>query len=112
MAGGGRHNWNNAEFDDDGQEGGRVHRRSGQRIQMFQDAEKLLVTDVGGVFIYHRTIADLYKPYLKGTELEPDKNGFAAIHWPAYANMSTVVRLDVHLQGRAARVASFPSVTS
>ena len=25
------------------------------RIKMFQDAEKLLVTDVGGVFIYHRT---------------------------------------------------------
>ena len=58
---------------------------------MFQDAERLLVTDVGGVFIYHRTVADLYKPYLKGTELEPDKNGFAAMHWPGYVNMSTLI---------------------
>jgi hypothetical protein len=43
------------------------------------------------VFIYHQTVGDLYKPYLKGSELEPDKNGFAAIHWPGYANMSTLV---------------------
>ena len=61
------------------------------RREMFQDAERLLVSDVGGVFIDHRTIADVYKPYLKGTELEPDKNGFAAMHWPTYANMSTLV---------------------
>jgi len=37
------------------------------------------------------TVADLYKPYLKGTELEADKNGFAAMHWPGYVNMSTLV---------------------
>jgi peptide/nickel transport system substrate-binding protein/oligopeptide transport system substrate-binding protein len=49
------------------------------------------VTDVGGVFIYHRTVADLYRPYLKGSELEADKNGFAALHWPGYASMSTSV---------------------
>jgi peptide/nickel transport system substrate-binding protein/oligopeptide transport system substrate-binding protein len=46
---------------------------------------------VGGVFIYHRTVADLYKPYLKGTELEADKNGFAAMHWPGYGNESTLI---------------------
>jgi hypothetical protein len=28
---------------------------------------------------------------LKGSELEPDKNGFAAIHWPSYGNESTIV---------------------
>jgi peptide/nickel transport system substrate-binding protein/oligopeptide transport system substrate-binding protein len=46
---------------------------------------------VPAVFIYHRTVGDLYRPYLKGSELEPDKNGFAAIHWPGYANMSTLI---------------------
>jgi len=55
------------------------------------DAERILVEDVGGVFIYHRTIADLYKPFLKGSELEKDKNGFSAMHWPGYANFSTLV---------------------
>jgi peptide/nickel transport system substrate-binding protein/oligopeptide transport system substrate-binding protein len=58
---------------------------------MFQDAERLLVQDAGGVFIYHRTVADLYKPYLKGSELEADKNGFAAMHWPGFTNTQALV---------------------
>jgi peptide/nickel transport system substrate-binding protein/oligopeptide transport system substrate-binding protein len=58
---------------------------------MFQDDDKLLVTYVGGVFIYHRYQSDLYKPYLKGSELEPDQNGVAAIHWPGYSNFDTVI---------------------
>ena len=64
---------------------------SATRTKMFQDAERILVSDVGAVFINHRTVADLYKPYLKGSELEPDNNGFAAMHWPGYLNMSTLV---------------------
>ena len=44
-----------------------------KRIQMFQDAEKLLVTEAPGVFIYHRYQSDLYKSYLKGSELDPDQ---------------------------------------
>jgi peptide/nickel transport system substrate-binding protein/oligopeptide transport system substrate-binding protein len=62
-----------------------------ERIKMFQDAEKLLVSDVGGVFIYHRYVSDLYKPYMKGSELEPDQNGVAALHWPGYTGFSNVV---------------------
>ena len=62
-----------------------------ERTKMFQDAEKLLVTEAPGVFIYHRYQSDIYKPYLKGTELEPDQNGVAAIHWPGYSNYDTVV---------------------
>ena len=68
--GGGRHNWNNAEFDDLVKKAAAFTGDPAKRVKMFQDAEKLLVSDVGGVFIYHRTSADLYKPYLKGTELE------------------------------------------
>jgi peptide/nickel transport system substrate-binding protein/oligopeptide transport system substrate-binding protein len=72
---------------------------------MFQDAERLLVQDVGGIFVYHRTVADLYRPYLKGAELGPDKNGLAAMHWPGYANMSTIpgslyISKDVANSGR------------
>ena len=62
-----------------------------ERTKMFQDAEKLLVTEVGGVFIYHRYQSDLYSPYLKGSELEPDQNGFAAIHWPGYSQLQPVI---------------------
>ncbi|MDQ3810314.1 MAG: peptide ABC transporter substrate-binding protein [Chloroflexota bacterium] len=89
--GDGRHNWKNAQFDDMVKKAASFTGDPAQRIKMFQDAERLLVSDVGGVFIYHRTVSDLYKPYLKGSELEPDKNGFAAMHWPGYGNMSALV---------------------
>jgi ABC-type oligopeptide transport system substrate-binding subunit len=89
--GGGRHNWNNAQYDEMVKKAASFTGDTAERTKIFQDAEKLLVSDVPAVFIYHQTVGDLYKPYLKGSELEPDKNGFAAIHWPGYANFSTVV---------------------
>src|SRR5207244_4656913 len=89
--GDGRHNWKNADFDAQVKAAASFTGDPATRIKMFQDAERLLVSDVGGVFIYHRTVADIYKPYLKGTELEPDKNGFAAMQWPGYTNVSTLV---------------------
>jgi len=89
--GDGRHNWKNADYDAQVKKAAAFTGDPATRVKMFQDAEKLLVSDVGGVFIYHRTVADLLKPYLKGTELEPDKNGFAAMHWPGYTNASTLV---------------------
>jgi ABC-type oligopeptide transport system substrate-binding subunit len=89
--GNGRHNWMNADFDQQVKTAASFTGDPATRVKMFQDAEKLLVSDVGGVFIDHRTVADLYKPYLKGSELEPDKNGFAAMHWPGYGNESTLI---------------------
>ncbi|HEX2909522.1 MAG TPA: peptide ABC transporter substrate-binding protein [Chloroflexia bacterium] len=89
--GGGRHNWNNAQFDSMVKKAASFTGDPAQRIQMFQDAEKLLVTEAPGVFIYHRYQSDLYKPYLKGTELEPDQNNVAALHWPGFSNFSTLV---------------------
>jgi ABC-type oligopeptide transport system substrate-binding subunit len=89
--GGGRHNWNSSQFDDMVKKAASFTGDPNQRTQMFQDAEKLLVTEAPGVFIYHRYQSDLYKPYLKGTELEPDQNGVAALHWPGYATFSNVI---------------------
>jgi ABC-type oligopeptide transport system substrate-binding subunit len=89
--GGGRHNWNNAQFDGMVKQAAAFTGDPNQRIKMFQDAEKLLVTEAPGVFIYHRYQSDLYRPYLKGTELEPDQNGVAAIHWPGYSSFSQVI---------------------
>ena len=88
---GGRHNWNNTQFDDLVKKAAAFTGDAAERTKMFQDAEKLLVSDVGGVFIYHRTVSDIYKPYLKGTELEADANGVAAMHWPGYSGYSNLV---------------------
>jgi ABC-type transport system substrate-binding protein len=89
--GSGRHNWKNAQYDMLVKQAASYTGDQATRTKMFQDAEKILVQDVGGVFIDHRTVADLYKPYLKGSDLEPDKNGVAAWHWPGYGNESTMV---------------------
>lgn len=87
----GRHNWNSTAFDDMVKKAASFTGDPAQRVQMFQDAEKLLVTEAPGVFIYHRYQSDLYRPYLKGSELEPDQNGVAAIHWPGFSTYSAVV---------------------
>ena len=57
---------------------------------MFRDAEKILVEDVPGVFVYHETPVQLVKPWLKGAFIEPDVNGITSLHWPGYTSMSTV----------------------
>jgi ABC-type transport system substrate-binding protein len=88
---GGRHNWNNTQFDDMVKKAASFTGDPAERVKMFQEAEKLLVTEAPGVFIYHRYQSDLYRPYLKGSELEPDQNGVAAIHWPGYSAYSTVI---------------------
>lgn len=102
---GGRHNWNNAQFDAMVKKAGSFTGDKNERIKMFQDAEKLLVTEAPGVFIYHRYQSDLYRPYLKGSELEPDQNGVAAYHWPGFsANNkllgSLYISKDVATSGR------------
>jgi peptide/nickel transport system substrate-binding protein/oligopeptide transport system substrate-binding protein len=89
--GGGRHNWNNAQYDEMVKKAASFTGDPAERTKMFQEAEKLLVSDVPAVFIYHRTVSDLYRPYLKGSELEPDKNGFAAQHWPGFGANNKLV---------------------
>ena len=79
---GGRHAWKNDQFDQLVTEATSLVGDNAKRDQEFKDAEKILVDDVGGIFIYHLTPGNIYKPYMKGSELDPDKTGVAAWHWP------------------------------
>jgi ABC-type transport system substrate-binding protein len=88
---GGRHTWSNADFDALYTEASSFTGDPAERTQKFQDAEKILVEDVGGVFVYHQTPGDLIKPYLKGPALEPDANGVAAWHWPGFSSFSDLL---------------------
>jgi ABC-type transport system substrate-binding protein len=91
FVGGGRHTWANDEFDTLVREASSFTGDPNERIKMFQDAEKILVDDVGGVFVYHQTPGDLIKPFLKGPALEPDDNGVAAWHWPGFSSFSDLL---------------------
>jgi ABC-type transport system substrate-binding protein len=87
---GGRHSWANEEFDTLVRDAASFTGDPEERTAMFQDAERVLVEDVPGVFIYHDTPVQLIKPWVKGEFIEPDANGIASLHWPGYTAMSTV----------------------
>jgi oligopeptide transport system substrate-binding protein len=87
---GGRHAWSNPKFDSLVKEATSLGDKA-KRDQEFKDAEKILVDDVGGIFIYHVTPGNIYKSYLKGEELDPDNNGFAAWHWPGVEDIGSLL---------------------
>jgi ABC-type transport system substrate-binding protein len=86
----GRHAWKNDQFDKLVTDATSFTGAPADRSKMFMDAEKILVDDVGGIFLYHLTPGDIYRPYLKGSELDPDKTGVATWHWPAPEDISTL----------------------
>ena len=87
---GGRHSWVNEEFDAKVTEGAEFLGAPEERTKLFQDAERILVEDVPGVFVYHETPLQLVKPWVSGAALEADASGNTSIHWPRYTTMSTV----------------------
>ncbi len=87
---GGRHSWVNKDFDTKVKTAASFIGPTDQRIKMFQDAERVLVSDVPGVFIYHETPVQLIKPYVTGPALQPDKSGNKSLHWPGYTTADSV----------------------
>jgi hypothetical protein len=47
-----------------------------------KQAEKMLVEEAPGVYVYHQLVGQLYKPYRKGEYLEPNKYGHTGAQWP------------------------------
>jgi peptide/nickel transport system substrate-binding protein/oligopeptide transport system substrate-binding protein len=78
----GRHSWKNDQFDKLVKDASSLTADPAKRMQMFMDAEKILVDDVGGIFIDHRWAGDLFQPYILGDCFrKPDSIGVAAWHW-------------------------------
>ena len=51
-----------------------------KRMQLYDEAERILATDVGGIFLWHIKTYQLRKPWLKG--FQADKWG----NYPNYRN--------------------------
>lgn len=83
----GRHNWWNATYDEMVNSAAESTDLEG-RIKVFQDAERLMVEEAPAVWIYHRTVADIYKPYVVGECFEPNVAGFSGLQWPGFSSMS------------------------
>lgn len=79
---GGRHNWNNAAFDKLVVEGGAITSDPAARSKAMKDAERMLVEDAPGVFVYHPLVGQLHRSYRKGSWKEPNKTGYTGAQWP------------------------------
>jgi peptide/nickel transport system substrate-binding protein/oligopeptide transport system substrate-binding protein len=78
----GRHSWRNAEFDNLVEEANVLVGDPEQRMEMYHEAERILVEDVGGVFLFHRNLGKLFQPYIAGPNcFAPDNQGISAWHW-------------------------------
>lgn len=77
----GRHSWLNAEFDRLVNEANVMVGDPEERTRMYQEAERILVEDVGGIFLVHRIQGDLFQPYVAGECFRPDAQGVGALHW-------------------------------
>lgn len=77
----GRHSWRNAEFDRLVQEAGVFVGDPEERFQMYRDAERILVEDVGGIFLDHRIAGDLFQPYIAGEVFRPNAQGVSSWQW-------------------------------
>ena len=78
----GRHSWKNDQFEKLVKDASSLTADPAKRTQMFMDAEKILVDDVGGIFIDHRWAGDLFQPYILGDCFrKPDSIGVSAWHW-------------------------------
>jgi len=78
---GGRHAWSNAEYDKLVQQADGIVGDEPQRATLYQQAEQILITDVGGIFLWHPIFTQLWKPYLVGPCLHENK--FGLLSWQA-----------------------------
>ena len=78
----GRHSWRNADYDNLIATANSMVGDPAKRIATYQAAEKILVSDVGGIFLDWRIQGDLFQPYVNGgTCFTPDAQGVGAWHW-------------------------------
>ena len=64
-----------------------------KRIQEFEDAEKILVEDVGGIFLAHQVVFQIWWPWLVG--MAPNKEGNVVFRWLDIARFQMYIRNDV-----------------
>ena len=82
----GRHAWHDDAFERLVREGNQYMGTTRERYAIYQEAERRLVEDVGGVFIWHPRQYWLWKSYFSSPDLEPNNVGME--FWSNNALMS------------------------
>lgn len=98
----GRHSWRNNRFEQLVLQANEMVGNQTRRIALYQEAEQILVSEVGGIFLWYIVNNQMWKPYIKGSALEPNKWGYRAWRGDLMMNLSPTLYIteDV-LHGRA-----------
>lgn len=86
--GGGRHNWNNAQYDSLLAQGASESNKA-ERQKIYTQAQVLLTQQAPAIFVFHLLYGYLYWPYIKGAALNKDKDGYDGIEWPGFGPGTT-----------------------
>jgi ABC-type oligopeptide transport system substrate-binding subunit len=78
---GGRHAWSNPDYDKLVKEADGIIGDEKRRADLYQQAEEILIKDVGGVFLWHPVFTQLWKPYIEGPCLH--ENSYGILSWQA-----------------------------
>ena len=87
----GRHGWRNDLFDRLVVQGGTIVGDPDRRRTVYQEAERILVEDVGAVFLWHSQNNQIWKSNIKGDAIEPNIFGYRAWRWDQVQNLSTTI---------------------
>jgi ABC-type transport system substrate-binding protein len=100
---GGRHNWDNSQYDGLLAKGA-AESQTSKRQDIYTKAQTLLTQDAPAVFIFHLLYGYYYAPYMKGTALAKNKDGYDGIQWPGFGATSNSLQ-DLYV---ADNVGSWP----
>ena len=85
---GGRHTWNDKGFQDLLLKAGPMINVE-ERTKTYQEAEKIAVESCAFIFSVHRTPLNLWKPYIRGTQMAPGKiNTNPGFAWPGVSSFN------------------------
>ena len=74
----GRHPWRNERYEELVLRANVTVGDPVRRVQLYQEAEEILVRDVGGVFLWHVLANEVWRPYVRGSALGINEWGYRA----------------------------------
>ena len=87
----GRHAWYNQRFESVMATANHLIGDPVRRTALYEEAERIVVEDVAGVFLWHGQHNELWKPYLRTEALERNDRGGYAIRVDKHLNLSTTL---------------------
>ncbi len=87
----GRHAWYNERFESIMSTANHLIGDPARRTALYREAERIVVEDVAGVFLWHGQYNELWKPYLRTEALERNDRGGYAIRVDKHLNLSTTL---------------------